>query len=60
MFPLLMGYIRKDGEQWSPYLQLVIMLVQLAFRAKLVEYNGILIPKTIIRVNGFLHLILQN
>jgi len=39
MFPLLMGYIRKDGEQWSPYLQLVIMLVQLAYSAKLVEYN---------------------
>ena len=50
-FPLSMGHIRKDGEQWTPYLQPVIMLVQLANRAKLVSYEGRLTPMTIIKVN---------
>ena len=50
-FPLSMGHIRKDGEQWTPYLQPVIMLVQLAYRAKLVSYEGRLTPMTIIKVN---------
>lgn len=49
-FILMKGHIRKDGEQWTPYLQPVIMLVQLAHRAGYINYEGRLMPDTIIHV----------
>lgn len=49
-FLLMRGHIRKDGEQWTPFLQPVIMLVQLAKRAHLVDYEGNLKPTSVIKV----------
>lgn len=49
-FVLMQGHIRKDEEQWTPYLQPVVFLVQLAYRAKFVTYDGDLKPNTVIQV----------
>lgn len=52
-FILMKGHIRKDGEQWTPYLQPVLMIVQLAYRAGYVTYEGTLMPGTIIHVMDY-------
>lgn len=49
-FVLMKGHIRKDEEQWTPYLQPVIMLVQLACRAGFAYFDGDLKPNTKIHV----------
>lgn len=42
---------RKDGEIWTPYLQIVEMLIRMGARAGLVEYEGKLKPESLIRIN---------
>lgn len=41
-------HIRKDGEQWTPYLQIVKMLMLLGRRLKFVDWKGELKPNTVI------------
>lgn len=43
-FVLARGHIRKDGEQWTPYLQLIRMLVLMGEKLGLVKYEGELSP----------------
>ena len=42
--------LRKDGETWTPYLQIVEMLIRLGRRIKAVEYEGKLQWDTIITI----------
>ena len=49
---LMCANVRKDGEVWTPYLQIVEMLIRLGKRLNLVNYNGKLAPTTIIYKNG--------
>lgn len=49
-FVLMKGHLRKDDEQWTPYLQPVVMLVQLACKAGYAYYEGDLKPNTKIHV----------
>ena len=42
---------RTDGEMWTPYLQIVEMLILLGKKIGCVEYDGELKPNTIITIN---------
>ena len=42
--------LRKDGETWTPYLQIVEMLIRLGRKIKAVEYEGRLDVDTIITI----------
>ena len=42
--------IRKDGEIWTPYLQIVEMLIRMGKRIGVVEYEGKLNADTIITI----------
>ena len=42
--------IRKDGEVWTPYLQIVEMLIRLGRKIGVVEYEGKLKPDTIVTI----------
>ena len=48
--PLLCCNIRKDYEVWTPYLQIVEMLIRMGKKIGCVEYEGKLKPKTIIKI----------
>lgn len=41
---------RTDGEIWTPYLQIVEMLIRLGKKVGCVEYSGILKPETLIHI----------
>lgn len=41
---------RKDGEIWTPYLQIVEMLIRMGAKIGCVQYEGKLKPETIIRI----------
>ena len=45
-FILSRGHIRKDGEQWTPYLQIIKMLVLMGKKSGLVSYEGKLLSDT--------------
>jgi hypothetical protein len=47
--PMNMLHTRLDGEQWTPYLQVVRMLVLLGEKIKILTFDGKLTDKTIIR-----------
>lgn len=40
--------IRKDGETWTPYLQIVEMLIRMGAKAGIVKYEGKLNMHTLI------------
>lgn len=42
--------LRKDGESWTPYLQIVAMLIRLGRMLNAVEYYGTLKEETIITI----------
>lgn len=42
--------LRKDGETWTPYLQIVEMLMRMGRRIGVVEYEGKLNADTIITI----------
>lgn len=42
--------LRKDGETWTPYLQIVEMLIRLGKKIGAVEYEGTLSVDTIITI----------
>lgn len=42
--------VRKDGEVWTPYLQIVEMLIRMGAKAGFVSYEGELHPMTLIKV----------
>lgn len=48
---LRMCHIRKDGEVWTPYLQIVEMLIRMGKRAGLVTYRGKLKEGSLIKIN---------
>ena len=41
---------RKDGEIWTPYLQIVEMLIRMGARIGCVEYTGKLRPESLIKI----------
>lgn len=41
---------RKDGEIWTPYLQIVEMLIRMGARIGCVKYEGELKPDTVVRI----------
>ena len=41
---------RKDGETWTPYLQIVEMLIRMGAKAGYVKYTGRLRPETLIKI----------
>lgn len=41
---------RRDGEIWTPYLQIVEMLIRMGARAGCVTYEGKLMPESLIRI----------
>lgn len=43
---------RMDGEIWTPYLQIVEMLIRMGARIGCVKYHGELKPDTLIRIVG--------
>lgn len=51
--PLNMANIRKDGEVWTPYLQIVEMLVLMGKKLGLVSYRGELTETTIIKIKDY-------
>lgn len=42
---------RKDGEEWTPYLQIVRMLILLGKKLNYVSFEGKLAPDTVIKFN---------
>ena len=48
--PLQVCNLRKDGETWTPYLQIVEMLMRMGRRIGVVEYEGKLNADTIITI----------
>lgn len=46
--PLALCHLRTDGEVWTPYLQIVEMLILLGARIGAVEFTGPLKSSTII------------
>lgn len=42
--------IRKDGEMWTPYLQIVEMLIRMGSRIGCVKYDGRLKPESLIKI----------
>lgn len=48
--PLQTCNLRKDGETWTPYLQIVEMLIRLGRKIGAVEYEGKLNADTIITI----------
>ena len=42
--------VRKDDETWTPYLQIVEMLVRMGRKAGFVEYSGKLTSETLIKI----------
>lgn len=42
--------IRKDREVWTPYLQIVEMLIRMGKRAGYVHYEGKLEPESLIKI----------
>ena len=42
--------VRKDGEVWTPYLQIVEMLIRMGAKAGCVQYEGKLRPMTVIKI----------
>jgi hypothetical protein len=49
-FILSLGHVRKDGEQWTPYLQIIKMLILMGEKLGLVSYEGKLEPTTKIKL----------
>lgn len=47
--PLCLCNRREDGEIWTPYLQIVEMLIRLGKKLDYVYYNGVLGSETFIR-----------
>ena len=47
---LAFANIRKDGEIWTPYLQIVEMLIRMGKRIGVVDYMGKLTATTVIKV----------
>lgn len=45
---------RNDGEVWTPYLQIVEMLVLLGARVGIIKFEGLLKEDTILEFNEFL------
>lgn len=41
---------RKDGEIWTPYLQIVEMLIRMGAKIGYVKYEGELKPETLIQI----------
>lgn len=41
---------RKDGEQWTPYLQIVEMLIRLGHKIGCVKYTGKLKNETLVKI----------
>ena len=41
---------RKDGEYWTPYLQIMEMLIRMGARAGLVKYSGELKKETLLKI----------
>lgn len=41
---------RTDGEQWTPYLQIVEMLIRMGHKIGCVKYTGKLKPETLIKI----------
>lgn len=48
--PLQVCNLRKDGETWTPYLQIVEMLMRMGRKMGVVEYSGRLNADTIITI----------
>ena len=46
--PLKLCNLRKDGEYWTPYLQIVEMIILMGKRCNLLTFQGELRPNTII------------
>lgn len=44
-------HIRKDGETWTPYLQIVEMLVRIGKKIGAVHYEGTLTENTLIKID---------
>lgn len=42
--------MRKDGEIWTPYLQIVEMLIRMGARIGCVKYTGELKPESLIEI----------
>lgn len=45
-FILAQGHIRSDGEQWTPYLQIIRMLILMGEKLGLVKFEGKLLPQS--------------
>lgn len=41
---------RKDGEIWTPYLQIVEMLIRMGRKIECVKYTGKLKPESLIKI----------
>ena len=41
---------RTDGETWTPYLQIVEMLIRMGYKLGCVKYTGKLKPETLIKI----------
>lgn len=42
---------RKDGEIWTPYLQIVEMLIRMGAKVGCVKYTGKLKPETLVTIS---------
>lgn len=50
--PLNVLHKRTDGEQWTPYLQMVEILILMAYKLNIVTFTGKLKASTIIKLKN--------